>query len=444
MKKAHSHHRRVVQSMAVVALSLLLARIVAACKEMVVASQYGINEIIDSFLVALTVSTWLPIVLGSVGASVLVPKLVELRAHTHQVDEFNNELTGFAIQIGLLLALINFFLGPSMVELIAYGLSEKSLVLSKELCTSLTPVSFMIPWCSILAIRLQSKEKHGYAILESIPPLTILILVINIHDSTSDSPFLWGTIIGYLLQIIALYLILDRSLLLALKVSFKKVSPYWHKLHSALLTVALGQIILSIVLPADQYFASSVGDGGVATWGYANRLVSLAITLGGTAIARAALPVLSESISDGNLKLARAHALHWALGMLLLGILASTIGWFLSPTVVKILFERGAFGPNDTVIVSQVLQAALLQLPFCYSSMVLIQWASGRRLFRAIALTSIVSILVKLGTGFVFVKQHGVMGISYSTTCMYASLSLLLIILTLRDSKTQNLQPEHL
>src|SRR3546814_4132080 len=52
--------------------------------------------------------------------------------------------------------------------------------------------------------------------------------------------------------------------------------------------------------------------------------------------------------------------------MVLAGAVVTAVGWLLAPWGVALLFERGAFTADDTVVVAQVLRWGLLQMPFYF------------------------------------------------------------------------------
>src|SRR5690606_3542148 len=150
-------------------------------------------------------------------------------------------------------------------------------------------------------------------------------------------------------------------------------AEYWPDLVKAAGVMMVGQVAMSFVGPIDQYTAAHLGANANATLGYATRLLSLLLGLGAASVGRAALPVLADVQRRGDAERARKIALKWSVLMGLGGALVTAVGWWLAPCVVSLLFERGAFTAQDTLRVADVVRWGLLQLPFYFGVLVLVQ-----------------------------------------------------------------------
>ena len=94
---------------------------------------------------------------------------------------------------------------------------------------------------------------------------------------------------------------------------------------------------------------------------YANRILGLIFSLGGVAVSRAVLPVLSSL--QGNTDEMKALTVRWAWGVGALGTGLALFVWLFAPWLVQILFEHGAFDSTASDIVSSILRYGLPQLP---------------------------------------------------------------------------------
>jgi peptidoglycan biosynthesis protein MviN/MurJ (putative lipid II flippase) len=121
----------------------------------------------------------------------------------------------------------------------------------------------------------------------------------------------------------------------------------------------------------DQFFAAHLDTGSIATLNYTNRILSLILGLGGTAVTRSMLPVFSHAHAqgDGRINLYRI-ATQWMWLLFALGILSVIVGWWLAPWVVEILFQRGAFTAQNAEAVSEVLRYGMTQFPFYFAGLV--------------------------------------------------------------------------
>jgi putative peptidoglycan lipid II flippase len=111
------------------------------------------------------------------------------------------------------------------------------------------------------------------------------------------------------------------------------------------------------------------------------------------------------------------------------------VSWLLAPWGVKLLFERGAFTAEDTMIVAEVLRYGLTQLPFYFAAIVLVSLLSSQGRYLAIALVAGSNLLVKLATMAILTPALGINGIALSTTIMYAASFLLLNVIVNKERK---------
>src|SRR5690606_26894757 len=177
--------------------------------------------------------------------------------------------------------------------------------------------------------------------------------------------------------------------------SFTFKSHQWPLLLNAAGVMLIGQIAMSFVGPLDQIAAAKLGDNANATLGYAARLLSLIIGLGAASVGRAALPVLADVQSQGDAHRARNMALKWSALMLAGGIVAVAACWLLAPWIVMILFEKGAFTADDTIAVASVLRWGILQLPFYFGVLILVQLMASQNRYKLMAAIAVANFALK-------------------------------------------------
>jgi peptidoglycan biosynthesis protein MviN/MurJ (putative lipid II flippase) len=195
-----------------------------------------------------------------------------------------------------------------------------------------------------------------------------------------------------------------------------------------------GQFILSLALPLDQYTAAYLGDAAIAILGYANRVLGLLLAVGAIAISQSALPVLSE-LAVSEPKRAAYVAARWAGGLLVTGIVAVVVGWIAAPWLIPLLFERGAFTSDDSQAVTRAFQWGLIQMPFFFSGLLLVQLLASQGRYRTIALIAAGTFTVKACANFGLALWLGVAGITLATGLMYAfALGALVVALKVQSS----------
>ncbi len=417
----HADHRRIALGAARVAFFLLLGKVAGAFKEMAVAYRYGVSDIVDAYQFTLTLANWLPLTLVGACSVVLIPALVRSRQQAGAAHgRFLRELQGAALVVGALIALVLFLLWPLVLPWIAAGLDERVREMSTLLILGFAPAALFTVWTGLNAARLRAHERHVNTLLDSLPALVILIWVLA-SPSGGLWPLLWGTVVGYALQSLLLAGFAARADGHPGGPRLGCQAPQWSTLAAAAGIMLIGQLAMSLVGPIDQYTAARLGDNANAVLGYATRLLSLVLGIGAASVGRAALPVLADIQGRGDAAHARRMALKWSAGMLLVGAAVVALGWWLAPWGVSLLFERGAFTARDTGIVAEVLRWGLLQLPFYFGVLILVQLLASQNRYGWMALIAVLNFLVKAFMNQVLAPVMGPAGIMLATALMYAS-----------------------
>jgi putative peptidoglycan lipid II flippase len=200
--------------------------------------------------------------------------------------------------------------------------------------------------------------------------VALLAVALSTDDVTSMATALaWGVLIGGLLQLgvqIGPVLRLLGRLRLSLDAGRASVRDVLRRFGPVLVSRGSVQILAFF----DLVLASFLATGAIAQMGFAQVLYLLPISLFGMSVAAAELPDLSETrvVDPATRRLFRRRL---ETGM-------ARIAFYVFPTatmfivagdvIVRVLFERGNFGPQNTQSVWMVLAAFAVGLPAVTSS----------------------------------------------------------------------------
>jgi putative peptidoglycan lipid II flippase len=433
LSSLHSDHKRIAQGAMRVAFFLLLGKAAGAFKEMAVAYRYGISDAVDAYQFTLTMANWLPITIVGALSVVLIPVLVRTRREDRgSRARFLGELQGWIIAAGTVLAVATYVAWPWMLDLAGQGLTPEARRMSRELTFAFAPAALLTLMTGISAARLRAHERHINTLLDSVPAVVILTWVLLAATVGDIGPLLWGTLVGYLIQSVWLLWLASRADGMWGRPRLGLASPHWPELVKAAGIMLVGQVAMSFVGPIDQYTAANLGNNANATLGYASRLLSLLLGVGAASVGRAALPVLADIHSRGDRDRARATALKWSVLMLAAGAAVTLAGWVLAPWGVALLFERGAFTAQNTEAVAQVLRWGLLQMPFYFGVLILVQLLASQNRYRIMAAIAVANFGVKAVLNPVLAPQMGPAGIMLATSLMYALSYACYVVVALR------------
>lgn len=426
VRNAHPDHHAIARSMAWVALFVFVGKLAGAAKEMAVAYRYGLGPQVDAYLFVFNLVTWPIGVWFGVLTVVLVPLAARMRqAEPGELAPFRSELLGLVILLGLALAFAGWSGLPPLLLSSWVGLPPATAAIASDMAPRLAMLAPLGVIISLFSAWMLAAGRHTNTLLESTPALVILLALLAFPGGGVE-PLVWGTVAGFACHLVALAVPLRAQGELEAP-HFARRSSQWTPFWRGFGIMLAGQALMSFTGLMDQFFAAHLGPGAIATLGYSNRILTLILGIGAVAVSRATLPVFSRAQAHGGQQVHRV-AIHWVRLLFMLGTAALIASWVLAPLGVKLLFERGAFAAQDTAVVAEALRYGLTQLPFYFAAMVLVSLLASQRRHRAIAGVAGANLLIKLVAMALLTPLLGIKGIMLSTSIMYASTLLLLVL----------------
>ncbi len=425
-------HRRIFQTLVWVSVLLVIAKMVGAGREIAIAGKYGVSPIVDAYSLLSTI-VGLPVSLFN---NVLVVAVLPLFATMsggapQELRQFQRETLGLSLILAAILWCGVVLWGWHLLQENSLGLAPGPLAMTRNM---FGPFTLFVPLGVIncfLATQLMARGKVANSLLDGVPALITLASVL-VFSSMTPAPLIWGMVGGTFIQGGLLIFYQDRRDRLRLP-SFRLHSSVWRSLASGVLWIITSQIVLSFVDFIDQAMVVSAGPGANAEFGYANRLLSLPLSLGVMAIIRALLPALAEIRGRGGSEAyVRRIATQWATAVFLFGLVALIVGWFVTPYFVRLLYQHGAFTPEDARAVSTLVWAGLLRMPIYFLGVVVVQFIASRAdysIYIYITGINVINIVVKLVANYLLIKWIGAPGAMVSTAIMYAFSTVALIAL---------------
>lgn len=411
-------NKAILHGMGRVAVFLLLAKLIAAVKEMFVAYYYGISSVVDGYLFVFNLFMWPGSVFFSVASFVLIPYLVSLRCENpDQEARFRSELLFVTIVIGVVLSMI---VGVALFIFVISGAAGLRALGQQSALAAIPWLAPTVAFACLAALYsswLMSERRHANTFLEAMPALCIVMALIiwELFDFAlggTPLPLVTGTLLGFALQAGVLAYLSGCGFRVA-RPAFS--SPHWQGLQRVFGAMLLAQVVMSSSGMVDQFFAVRMGEGVLAAYSYAQRVMGLVLGFSAVVVGRALLPVLS-GVTDARLSWQIAKRWAWFLGAL--GAGGAAVLALLADLIVNILFERGAFSASDTMAVSEVLVVLGMQLPFYLVGIVLVQWLGATKQQYHLLMVAIIGFVVKMCCALLLYDFNGI-GLAWSTTAMY-------------------------
>lgn len=403
--------------MAWVSLFVFLGSFARAAKEIAIAYRYGASAEVDAYLFVFNLVTF-PV---GVWFSVLTVVLVPLAARTREdpsadISRFRAELLGLTFLVGLSVSILAWLGLPLVLNSSWLGLTRTAASLATAIVPLLSILGLLGVLISLFSAWMLAAGRHANTLFESVPAI-VVVVALFVFPGDGLAPLVWATVGGFVLHLFTLATPLARCGEID-GPRFTHQAPEWRAFWQGFGVMLAGQLLMSFTNIIDQFFATQLGTGAIATLGYANRILALILGMGAMAVSRATLPVFSRAAAQGGEQV-RLVAVHWMRLLFALGVIALIVGWRLAPLGVELLFERGEFTAQDTVAVAQVFRYGLLQIPFYFVGLILVSILVSERRYQVIASIATINFFVKVIGNIILIKWFGIYGIVMATALMY-------------------------
>jgi len=431
-----STNRKIFSATLIIALFTFGAKLVSTAKELVVAASFGTSDSMDAFLVAFIVpSAAVTIISGSFNAA-FIPSYVQVKERygTENAQKLLGNVMASTIlllgtaTIGMVLA------APYYLPLLASGFSPIKIALTRKLLYLLSPMVLIAGTNTIWSAVLNAGEE--FALVAATPALTpaVIIVFLFVARGWGVTTLTVGTICGTIFEAGIICSALLRKRIRPWP-SWHGADPHLWQVIQQYLPMVSGSLILGSTSLINQGMAAMLGPGSVAVLNYGNRLITVPISVGTTALGTAVIPYFSVMVGKNDWHGIR-HTLKRYFALIFGVAIPVTVGLMLgSELLVRVIYQRGAFTTQDTHLVAPVLAFFAVQLPFYVAGTLLVRLVSAMLANHILLISSIVSLLLNVTLNYAFMQRFGVAGIALSTSCVYLVAFLLLHFSWRRISK---------
>lgn len=401
----------------------LIARIVGLFKEAVIAGLFGLSAVVDVYVLGLLMATFF---VGPLAGSISTPLTRSLR-RLDQDGDINQQRMVVAKVLYLCLLLM-------IVIVIALGsLSDWFLeartadILPGVNTINISKFLLIVGFLSVVTViadaTLSAQKRFGtQSSIKLCVPLVIIISCLASPEHLLIEALFFGTIAGYLIEAILASFFIRKfvsppraNLLTESGDGFKNLVRQWPAL-------ALSGLVMSGCLIVDQTMAVLAGEGAVAMISFGNRLTLGLLSL--VAVLWTVLfPQFIDQVVNRQFQQLKRSLIGLNILIIVVGLLGCSILAVMSEWITALLYERGAFTPQDTKIVSQIQIFYFLHIPFYVSILV------NARILNAFEKTglylcgNVVLLICNMVLNLTFMEIFGVLGIALATLLSYSAMA---------------------
>ncbi|MEQ9233259.1 murein biosynthesis integral membrane protein MurJ [Coleofasciculus sp. E2-BRE-01] len=412
----------------IVAIATLISKIFGLVREQAIAAAFGVGPVVNAYAYAYVIPGFLLILLGGINGpfhSALVSVLA--KRDKSEAAPLVETVTTLVSGILLLVTIILILFAPTFIDILAPGLEEPARSLAVQQLQIMAPLAVLAGLIGIGFGTLNASDQYW---LPSVSPLFSSLAVIaglgilTVYSSGQvNTPeyirlgsivLAVGTLAGAIWQWVMQLIAQWRSGMGRLRLRFNWQLPGVKQVMRVMAPATLSSGMLHINVYTDLFFASFIPNAAAAMR-YSNFIVLTPLGIISNMILVPMLPVFSRLAAPENwveLKVRiRQGLLLTALTMLPL----TAIFISLSVPIVRVIYERYAFGAEASQIVAPVLMAYGLGMFFYLARDVLVRvfyaLGDGETPFRI----SIANIFINALLDYLLVNAFATPGLVFAT-----------------------------
>lgn len=411
-----------VRKFATVGSGTMLSRVFGFAREMMMAAALGTGPVAEAFYAAFQFpNTFRRLFAEGAFNAAFVPLFAkEIEAGgVAGARKFSEEVFGVLFSVLLLLTIAMELAMPLVIRYaIAPGFADDpgKLLLTTELAAIMFPYLMCMSLGAMMAGMLNSLHRYFAA---AIAPVFLNIILVGIlvaawyrgHDGPGVGWMLaWGVMLAGVVQLAILFFAVRRA---GVSIGFRR--PRLTRNVRRLLWLALPAAITGGITQINTLVGTAIATGragAVPTLNLADRVYQLPLGVVGVAVGVVLLPELARALRAGN-RVEAANLQNRSVEFtLFLTLPAAAALLTIAEPIVRVLYERGAFTPQDTALVAEVLSVFGIALPAFVLIKAFTPGFFAREDTRTPMYFAGVSVLVNISLALALFPAHGAVGIA--------------------------------
>lgn len=413
---------RIARSTAFFSAATALSRIAGLAREIVAAGYFGVKGPVSAFTIAFQVPNLVRALFADAALQpAFVPVFTDLVGRRQFKEAFRLASTLLLLITMVLGALTAIFVlaAPVIIPIFAPGFEGHLLDLTVSLSRVLFPILILLGASGIVVGILNSYDRFGaFAISPFFWNVTIILVLVVLEPLFSEKNRIYAYAIGILIGT-AVQLAIPawdlRNTPFHFTWRFEWRNPGVRRVLLLMLPVTISLGLINFNALINSFFGSLVSDEAPAAIDKAFRLYQLPQGIFSVAIATVLFPTLARFANKKEFVNLRATLANGMRQILFVLVPAAVVFLALSDPIIRLVYQRGEFGPAETTLVGTALFWFAFSLPT--NGVYLLQtrtFFSLQRPWQATAL-AVIDLVVSAIAAFALYKPFGVGGIVAGT-----------------------------
>jgi|SRR5690554_40272 len=403
-------------------------------KEIVIASNFGLSEILDTFLIASLVPGFIYQVFLGAFKSVFIPNYIMEQKTNRSIGSFQSTSFIITITTTVIFMIIAYLFSNTFLDVFFPNHTENYYQLIKVQFSYMLPCILFWGLSSLLGGLLNIHDEFKYSTIYPIfTSISILILLIFFKDIFQEKVLSIGMLIGAILEFVFLAIVAkSKNIIQISKPDFKTDGT---KLMFSQLPAKISSGFLTGLIPiTDQYFAAQLVVGSIAALNYSLKIPAFFTAIAVLALSRVLLPHFSKLIVENKKEAYKqlSRILKFVFVFLIFIIIPIIL---FSDSIIQLVFERNEFTADDTLIVSKLQIVLLIGAPFYICGNIIVQYLTSLNKNAFMAYVSLGSMFLNIALDYLFMIWYGIYGLVLCTTSIYIARSIILYSYAKKQNK---------
>lgn len=352
-----SNSKKVVKSAMIISLFTIGSKFLGFIRETLIAAKFGSGMESDTFFIALSFIGIITSLIRSVISTTFIPVLSEVETKEGKIGKIwhTNNMINIIIAISVILTILAWIFSPFIVRLTAKGFYGEQFDFAVHLIRIGLPMILFSGIIGSLTGFLHSEQRYISSSIIGFPLNLVYIFYLLFLSLVFGIEGLMVAAVVAVASQILIQIPEARKAGYKYKFIFEIKDEYINKILHLSIPVLLGVAISDINAIVDRTLASDLVTGSISALNYGLKLNGLVEGAFVTAIITVIFPLLSKESNNGNIS-AMKRIMGDGFNLILIITIPATVGLVVLATpIVQVVFERGAFTPNDTIMTTQAL-----------------------------------------------------------------------------------------
>ena len=325
--------------------------------QIVLAKNFGASRYVDAFYIALVLPNLILFVLTSSLRNIFIPTFTEERIKNGEASAWRvaSSLCNTLILFLTIITIIGILTANIWIKYLAPGLMPFTMSLAAQLTRILLPIIVIGGAIITLDVVFYCYEQFRQPAIASMCRIIIYVAIVLIFTPILGiQATAFGIIFGYLINLILQILFLGNyrhSYYIGIdwkSPSFRKLLGFWFQLLLLSLLFRFSPLI-------DRHFASQLSEGSVSHLAYATSFLSLVGLLCSNNVALILFPAIANTVFTDDKKRLSSLAVRSICASAFITFPIFIIILTLGEQILRLLFQRGQFRPEDARVISTIL-----------------------------------------------------------------------------------------